>query len=114
MSLAIILDHLKRVVEENQILENIHYKNENIAVTFDICAMRIKESYKIIKDNGKVHNDSQKLQEFIRGIHSDAPAYLHISVRIVHMDTVLNNDFNLAVDRLSQYVSTRSPNVYFV
>ena len=30
------------------------------------------------------------------------------------MDTSLNNDFNLAVDRLSQYASTRSPNVDFV
>ena len=29
------------------------------------------------------------------------------------MDTALNHDFNLAVDRLSQYVSTRSPNVDF-
>ena len=30
------------------------------------------------------------------------------------MDTDLNNEFNLAVDRLSQYVSTQSPNVDFV
>ena len=30
------------------------------------------------------------------------------------MDTALNNEFNLAVDRLSQYVFTRSPNVDFV
>ena len=30
------------------------------------------------------------------------------------MDIALSNDFNLAVDRLSQYVSTRSPNVNFV
>ena len=42
------------------------------------------------------------------------PAYLHTSVGIVQMDTSLNNDFNLAVDSLSQYVSKRSPNVYFV
>ena len=30
------------------------------------------------------------------------------------MDTALNNDFNLAVDRLSQYVSTISPNGDFI
>ena len=28
------VEHLKRVAEENQILENIHYKNENTEVTF--------------------------------------------------------------------------------
>ena len=32
--------------------------------------------------------------KIIIGIHSDAPAYLHTSVRIVHMDTALNSDFN--------------------
>ena len=49
----------------------------------------------------------------IRGIRSDSPSYLHAAVGIVQTDTALNNDFKLAVDRLSQYVSTRSPNVDF-
>ena len=52
--------HLKRVAEENQILENIHYKNENTVVTFEAYVTRIKESYKIRKDHRKVQNDSQK------------------------------------------------------
>ena len=61
------------MVEANQILENIHHKNENTAVTFEVCATRIKESYKILKDHGEVHNDSQKVNKLIRGIRSDAP-----------------------------------------
>ena len=36
-------EHLKIVSEANHILENIHYKNEYKAVTFEFCAMRIKE-----------------------------------------------------------------------
>ena len=70
-------EHLKLVVEANQILENIHYKNENTAVTFEVYDTRIKESYKILKDHGEVHNDSQKLHKFMRVIISDAPFYLH-------------------------------------
>ena len=50
----------------------------------------------------------------IRIFCSDAPAYLHTAVGIVQMNTGLNNDFNLAVDRLSQYLSKRSPHLYFV
>ena len=92
--------HLKRVAKSNQILENIHYKNENTTVTFEDYVTSIKETYKILKDKGEVHNDSHKVQTLIRGICSDAPDYLHKSVGIVHIDIVLNNDFNLAVDRL--------------
>ena len=73
----------------------------------------IKEAYWILNDNDEVQNDSQKLQKLIRGIPSDAPDYLHTAVEIVQMDTSPNNDFNLEVDRLSQYVSTISPNVDF-
>ena len=65
------------MAEANQILENIHYKNENTAVTFEVYDTRIKESYKILKDHGEVHNASQKVQKLIREIHSDAPAYLY-------------------------------------
>ena len=50
----------------------------------------------------------------IRGICSDAPDYLNTAVGIVHMDTALNNEFNLSVYRISQYISTRSPSVDFV
>ena len=95
-------------------MENIHYKNENTAVNFEVYVTRIKESYNTLKYHGEVHNDSQKVQKLIRGIRSDTPAYLHTEVGIVQMDTALNNEFNLAVDRLSQYLSTRSPNVDFV
>ena len=49
--------HLKRVAEENQILVNIHHKNENTVVTFEVYFTSIKDSYKILKDNGEVHND---------------------------------------------------------
>ena len=70
--------------------------------------------YKIIKYDEEDQNDSQNLQKLIRGICSDAPYYLHTSVGIIQMYTALNNDFNLVVDRLSQYVSTISPNVDFV
>ena len=56
-------EHIKRVTKANQILENIHYKNENTAVTFEVYVTRIKESYKIIKEHGEVHNDSQKNTE---------------------------------------------------
>ena len=107
-------EHLKRVAKENQILENIYYKYENTAVTFEIYVTRIKEAYKILKDNGEVHNDSQKVQKSIREILSDTPDYLHAVGGIVHMDTDLNNYFNLEVDGLSQYVSTISPNVDLV
>ena len=41
----------------------------------------------------------KKVQKLIRGILSDAPTYLHTSVRIIHMDTALNNEFNLSVDK---------------
>ena len=51
-------DNLKRVAKVNQILENIHHKNENTAVTFEVYVTRIKKSYKILKDHCKVHNDS--------------------------------------------------------
>ena len=37
-------EHLKHVAEANQILENIHNKNKNIAVTFEVYVTRIKES----------------------------------------------------------------------
>ena len=107
-------EHLKRVTEENYILENIHYKNKNIAVTFEVYVTRIKELYQILKDHDEVHNDSQKVQKLNRGIRSDAPAYSHTEVVIVKMDTDLKNYFNLALDMLSQYISTRSPNVDFV
>ena len=70
----------------------------------------IKESYKIVKERGKVHNDSQKAPKLVRVILSDAPYYLHTSVLIIQMDTSLNTDFDLAVYRLSQYVSTISYN----
>ena len=70
--------------------------------------------YKILKYSGEFHNDSQKVQKFIIGIRSDATAYLHTAVGILQIDIALNNDFNLTVDRLLQYVSTRSPNVDFV
>ena len=36
-------EHLKRVAKVNHILENIYYKNENTAVTFEVYTMRIKE-----------------------------------------------------------------------
>ena len=103
-------EHLKHVAEENEYFGNICYKNENAAVTFEFYSTRIKELYKILKDHGKVHNYSQKVHKLIRVIHIDTPAYLHTAVGIVHMYTILNNDFNLAVDRLLQYVSTRSSN----
>ena len=77
------------MAEANQILENIHYKNENTAVTSKIYVTRIKESYNILKDCGEVHND-KKLQKLIRIFCSDAPAYLHKAVGIVQMDTALN------------------------
>ena len=67
-------EHLKLVAEANQILENIHYKNENTAFNFEFYVKRIKESYKMLKDHGGVHNYSQKVQKLIRGIHSDTPA----------------------------------------
>ena len=54
-------ENLKRVDKSNHILENIHYKNENTAVTFEVYVTRKKESYKILKYHGEVHNDSQKL-----------------------------------------------------
>ena len=76
-------EHLKPVAEANQVLENIHYKNETIVVTFEVCATKIKDSYKILKDHGEVHNDSQKVQKFIRGMLSDAHAYLYTAVRNV-------------------------------
>ena len=105
--------NLKRVAEANKILENIHYKNENTAVTFEVYVTRIKEAYKILKDNGKVLNESQKVNKLARGIRCDAPAYLHTTVGIVQMYRALNNYFNLAVDRLSQFLSIRSHNVDF-
>ena len=37
-------EHLKCVAEANQILVNIHYKNENTAVTFEAYITRIKDS----------------------------------------------------------------------
>ena len=51
-------ENLKCGSESDQILENIHYKNENTAVTFEVYFTRIKESYKILKYHGKVHNGS--------------------------------------------------------
>ena len=47
-------EHLKRVDEANHILENIYYKNENTAVTFEVYSTRIKELYNILKDHGKI------------------------------------------------------------
>ena len=87
------------MAKANHLFENIHYKNENTAVTFEAHVTRIKDSYKILKDHGEVYNNSKKLQKFIRGIRSDAPAYLHTAVGIVQIDTALNNDFNLSVYR---------------
>ena len=81
-------------------LKTNRYKNENTVVIFEVYVTRIKDSYKIINNHGEVQNDSQKVHKLIRGIQSDDPAYLHKSVGIVHMDTVLNNEFNLAVDML--------------
>ena len=107
-------ENLKQVAKANYILENIHYKNEITAFNFEVCVTRIKDSYKILKDNVKVHHYSQKVQKLIRGIHSDAHSYLHTAGGIVKMDTSLNNYFNLAVDSLSQYLSTRSHNVDFI
>ena len=60
-----------------------HYKNEKLAVTFEVYGTRIKEAYKILKDHGKVHNDSQKVQKLIRRIRSDAPDYLNAAVGII-------------------------------
>ena len=100
-------EYLKRLAEANQILKNIHYKNENTAVTFEVYVTTIKDSYQILSNHGEVHSDSKKVQKLIRGIRSDAPAYLHTAVVIVQMDTALKNYFNLEVDRLSQYLSTR-------
>ena len=97
----------------DHILENVHYKNENTVVTFEFYVTRIKESYKICKDRGEVQNDSQKVPKLIKGILSDVTAYLHTAVGILQINTVINNYFNFAVDRLSQYVSTISPNVDF-
>ena len=37
----------------------------------------------MLKDHGEVHNDSQKVQKFIRGMLSDAHAYLYTAVRNV-------------------------------
>ena len=45
-------EYCKRVAEANQILENIHYNNENVAINFEFYATTIKESYKILKDHG--------------------------------------------------------------
>ena len=66
-------EHLKRVAKANQILGNIHNKNENTAVNFEVYVTRIKELYKILKDHVEVHNDSQKVHNLIRGIRSEAP-----------------------------------------
>ena len=52
----------------NHILDDIHYKNENTAVTFEVYDTRIKESYNILKYHCDIHNDSQKVQKFIRVI----------------------------------------------
>ena len=101
------------MAEADKILENIHYKNENTAVTFEVYVTRIKEAYNILKDNGKVLNESHKVNKLARGIRCDAPAYLHTTVGIVQMYRALNNYFNLAVDRLSQFLSIRSHNVDF-
>ena len=43
--------YLKRVVKANHILENIHWNNENTALTFEVYTTRIKELYKVIKDH---------------------------------------------------------------
>ena len=39
---------------------------------------------------------------------------MQTTIGIVQMDTTLNNNFNLAVDRLSQYLTTQSPNIDFI
>ena len=51
-------ENLKRVAKANQILENIHHKNENTAVTFEVYVTRIKKLYKILKDHGEIHKYS--------------------------------------------------------
>ena len=55
--------------------------------------------YKIIKYDEEDQNDSQNLQKLIRGICSNASAYLDTSVKILQVDTDLKNDPNLAGDR---------------
>ena len=37
-------EKLKHVAEANHISENIHYKNENTAVTFEVYVRRIEDS----------------------------------------------------------------------
>ena len=71
--------------EANQILDNIHYNNENIAVTFEVYVTSIKESYKILKYHGGVHNDSYRVHILVRAICSDVPVYLHTAVGLVQM-----------------------------
>ena len=51
------VEYLKFVAKSNHILEKFHYKNENTAVNFEVYVTRIKETYKILKDNGEVQND---------------------------------------------------------
>ena len=56
-------EQLKHVAEANQISVNIHYKNENTSVTFEVYVRRIKDIYKILKDYGEIQNYSHKVQK---------------------------------------------------
>ena len=56
----------------------------------------------------------KKVQKFIRGIRTVRLLNYIQHSELYRWIPALINDFNLEVDRLSQYVFTRSPNIDFI
>ncbi len=99
----------KRISLAQKSLKLLHYRSESHAVNFEAYSTKMLDALTILKDNGVRYEPWQWVDFLLNGIDPHANQMVHTAKSIIRFDDNLKQDFSMAVNKLSEFITKETP-----